>query len=84
MQLSGVPAGRPVVGAQESVGAAVAEDHGAAEIAELTVFLLSPAARFFCGSVIFCDGGTDALLRPGDWPARWDAHEAVDQDRANR
>lgn len=25
-----------------------------------------------CGSVIFCDGGTDALLRPDDWPARWD------------
>ena len=45
----------------------------ATEIAELTVFLLSPAARFFCGSVIFCDGGTDALLRPNDWPARWNA-----------
>jgi NAD(P)-dependent dehydrogenase (short-subunit alcohol dehydrogenase family) len=44
----------------------------ATEIAELVVFLLGPAARFFCGSVIFCDGGTDALLRPDDWPARWD------------
>jgi len=43
-----------------------------AELAELAAFLLSPAARFFCGSVIFCDGGTDALLRPDDWPARWD------------
>ena len=30
-------------------------------------FLLGPAARFFCGSVIYCDGGTDALLRPDDW-----------------
>ncbi len=44
----------------------------AREIAELVVFLLGPAARFFCGSVIYCDGGTDALLRPDDWPARWD------------
>src|ERR1700685_2650662 len=34
-------------------------------------FLLGPQARFFCGSVLFCDGGTDALLRPEDWPARW-------------
>ena len=42
-----------------------------AEIAALAAFLLSPAARFFCGSVIYCDGGTDALVRPDDWPARW-------------
>ena len=44
-----------------------------AEIAALAAFMLSPAARFFCGSVICCDGGTDALLRPDDWPARWGA-----------
>lgn len=38
------------------------------EIAALTEFLLGPDARFFVGSLIFCDGGTDAVLRPDDWP----------------
>ena len=41
------------------------------EIAILVDYLLSPLAGFFCGSVLFCDGGTDALLRPDDWPATW-------------
>jgi NAD(P)-dependent dehydrogenase (short-subunit alcohol dehydrogenase family) len=41
------------------------------ELAALIVFLLSDAAGFFCGSVLLCDGGTEALLRPDDWPARW-------------
>jgi NAD(P)-dependent dehydrogenase (short-subunit alcohol dehydrogenase family) len=34
------------------------------QVAAAIVFLLGPEARFFCGSVVFCDGGTDALLRP--------------------
>ena len=38
------------------------------EIAALLAFLLGPEARFFVGSIIFCDGGTDALARPDDWP----------------
>jgi NAD(P)-dependent dehydrogenase (short-subunit alcohol dehydrogenase family) len=38
------------------------------EVAALVAFLLGPHARFFCGSLIFCDGGSDALLRPDDWP----------------
>ncbi len=42
------------------------------EIAALIAFLLGPDARFFCGSVLFVDGGTDALLRTDDWPAAWD------------
>jgi NAD(P)-dependent dehydrogenase (short-subunit alcohol dehydrogenase family) len=42
------------------------------EIAALVEFLLSPDAAFFCGSVLFCDGGSDALLRTTDWPAAWD------------
>lgn len=42
------------------------------EIAALVALLLGPEGRFFCGSVLFCDGGTDALLRPDDWPAPWD------------
>jgi NAD(P)-dependent dehydrogenase (short-subunit alcohol dehydrogenase family) len=42
------------------------------EIAALAEFLLGPDAAFFCGSVLFCDGGSDALLRTRDWPAAWD------------
>jgi len=42
------------------------------DIAGLLAFLLGPAARFFCGSVILCDGGTEATFRPLDWPARWE------------
>jgi NAD(P)-dependent dehydrogenase (short-subunit alcohol dehydrogenase family) len=42
------------------------------EIAALVEFLLGPEATFFCGSVVFCDGGSDALLRTRDWPAAWD------------
>jgi NAD(P)-dependent dehydrogenase (short-subunit alcohol dehydrogenase family) len=49
------------------VGRAGAPD----EIAALIAFLLGPDARFFVGSVVFVDGGTDALLRPDDWPALW-------------
>jgi NAD(P)-dependent dehydrogenase (short-subunit alcohol dehydrogenase family) len=42
------------------------------EIAALVEFLLGPDSTFFCGSVIFCDGGSDALLRTRDWPAAWE------------
>ena len=42
------------------------------DIAGLLAFLLGPDARFFCGSVILCDGGTEATFRPLDWPARWE------------
>jgi NAD(P)-dependent dehydrogenase (short-subunit alcohol dehydrogenase family) len=38
------------------------------EVAALLAFLLGPEARFFVGSVIFVDGGTDAQARPDDWP----------------
>src|SRR4051794_32213626 len=41
------------------------------EIAAFVAFLLGPDARFFCGSVLFVDGGTDALLRADDYPAPW-------------
>ncbi len=34
-----------------------------ADIAAAVAFLLGPEARFCCGSVLFVDGGTDALLR---------------------
>jgi NAD(P)-dependent dehydrogenase (short-subunit alcohol dehydrogenase family) len=42
------------------------------EIAALIEFLLGPDAALFCGSIVFCDGGSDALLRTRDWPAAWD------------
>jgi NAD(P)-dependent dehydrogenase (short-subunit alcohol dehydrogenase family) len=41
----------------------------AEEVAGLLAYLLSPAAGFFCGSVVTMDGGTDAALRADDWPA---------------
>jgi NAD(P)-dependent dehydrogenase (short-subunit alcohol dehydrogenase family) len=40
----------------------------AEEITALVAYLLGPDARFFVGSLLFADGGTDALLRPDDWP----------------
>jgi NAD(P)-dependent dehydrogenase (short-subunit alcohol dehydrogenase family) len=42
------------------------------EIAALVELLLGPDGGFFCGSILFCDGGSDALLRTSDWPAPWD------------
>jgi NAD(P)-dependent dehydrogenase (short-subunit alcohol dehydrogenase family) len=41
----------------------------AEEVAGLLAYLLSPEAAFFCGSVIFMDGGSDAATRADDWPA---------------
>lgn len=34
------------------------------QAAAVIEFLLSDAASFFCGSVVYADGGTDALFRP--------------------
>ncbi len=42
------------------------------EIAAFVDFLLGEDARFFCGSVLFCDGGSDALFRTDDWPSAWE------------
>ncbi len=38
------------------------------EVAQWAIFMLSPAANFLCGSVIFLDGGTDAYFRADAWP----------------
>lgn len=37
------------------------------QIADAIVFLLSDAASFCCGSVLYVDGGSDALLRPDQY-----------------
>src|SRR5262245_17648864 len=37
------------------------------QVAGAIVFLLGPEAAFCCGSVLFVDGGSDALLRPDDY-----------------
>lgn len=40
----------------------------AAQLADWVVFMLSDAADFLCGSVVFVDGGSDAYFRADDWP----------------
>lgn len=39
------------------------------QLADWVVFLLSDAADFLVGSVVFVDGGSDAYLRPDAWPS---------------
>ncbi|MFG1779365.1 SDR family oxidoreductase [Micromonospora sp. NPDC049048] len=39
------------------------------DVGDWVAFMLSPAADFLCGSVIFLDGGSDAWFRTDDWPA---------------
>lgn len=40
----------------------------AGQIADWVIFMLSPAADFMAGSLVFVDGGTDAYFRSEDWP----------------
>lgn len=37
-------------------------------LADWVVFMLSSAADFLCGSIVFVDGGSDAYFRADDWP----------------
>lgn len=41
----------------------------AGKLADWMLFMLSDAADFLCGSVIFVDGGSDAYFRSDAWPA---------------
>lgn len=38
------------------------------QLADWVVFVLSDAADFLCGSIVFVDGGSDAWFRADDWP----------------
>ncbi len=49
----------------------------APQLAAWMCFMLSDAADFLCGSVIFVDGGTDAYFRSDDWPKPVPAHRLV-------
>jgi NAD(P)-dependent dehydrogenase (short-subunit alcohol dehydrogenase family) len=40
----------------------------AGQLADWVLFMLSDAADFLCGSILFVDGGTDAYFRADDWP----------------
>ena len=40
----------------------------AGQLADWVVFMLSDAANFLCGSVVYVDGGSDAYFRPDAWP----------------
>lgn len=42
----------------------------AGQLADWMMFMLSDAADFLCGSVVFVDGGSDAYFRPDAWPTR--------------
>ena len=59
----------PTVGALvDAFPIPVGRTGSATEIAALIEFLLGPDARFFCGSVLYVDGGTDAALNPRGTP----------------
>ncbi len=49
----------------------------AGQLADWVLFMLSDAADFLCGSVVFVDGGSDAYFRADDWPRRVPAHRLV-------
>jgi len=49
----------------------------AGRLADWVLFMLSDAADFLCGSVVFVDGGSDAYFRADDWPRRVPAYRLV-------
>ncbi len=42
------------------------------ELAAVMAFLLSSDASYVYGAVWNVDGGSEAALRPDDWPAAWE------------
>lgn len=62
----------PVIGEfVDSFPLPVGRLEAADELAAFVEFLLGPNARFFCGSILYQDGGTDALLRADAVPTPW-------------
>ncbi|MCK9794511.1 SDR family oxidoreductase [Isoptericola sp. 4D.3] len=56
-------------------------------VADLLAYLVSPANRFTTGQVVYCDGGTDALVRggrPQRLYLRYGARDLVTMVRASR
>lgn len=49
----------------------------AGQLADWVLFMLSDAADFLCGSVLFVDGGSDAYFRADDWPAPLPAYRLL-------
>lgn len=47
------------------------------QLADWMLFMLSDAAEFLCGSVVFVDGGTDAYFRADDWPTAVPVRQVV-------
>ncbi|GFG98465.1 SDR family oxidoreductase [Mycobacterium timonense] len=47
------------------------------QMADWMCFMLSDAADFLCGAVVFVDGGTDAYFRPDDWPKAVPVHRLI-------
>jgi NAD(P)-dependent dehydrogenase (short-subunit alcohol dehydrogenase family) len=56
----------------------------AGQLADWVVFMLSHAADFLCGSVVFVDGGSDAYFRSDDWPRPVPARRLVSYLRRSR
>jgi NAD(P)-dependent dehydrogenase (short-subunit alcohol dehydrogenase family) len=46
-------------------------------MADWMCFMLSDAADFLCGSVVFVDGGSDAYFRADDWPKPVPAYQLL-------
>ncbi|HEX9175691.1 MAG TPA: SDR family oxidoreductase [Mycobacterium sp.] len=49
----------------------------AGQLADWACFMLSDAADFLCGSVVFVDGGSDAYFRANDWPKAVPAYRLI-------
>lgn len=54
------------------------------QLADWVVFMLSDAAEFLCGSVVFVDGGSDAYFRADDWPVPVPARRLLSYLRRTR
>jgi NAD(P)-dependent dehydrogenase (short-subunit alcohol dehydrogenase family) len=56
----------------------------AGQLADWVIFMLSDAADFLCGSVLFVDGGSDAYFRADDWPRPVPPHRLLSYFRRFR